>query len=96
MYAMAFGSILTTLIGMALMVRLYNLGYSVWVRLFVAVISCALMIVTYGATTDSRPLGYWPEAVLAISVAFAVIVACVRSYQDTPSQERASLFRSLF
>lgn len=94
MQVMAFGSILTTLIGIALMVRLNNLGYSVWTRLYVAVVCCAVMLTTYGAAMDARPFGHWPEAVLILSAALAVIVAFVRSHQDSP--ERASVFRSFF
>lgn len=91
-----FGTILTTLVGLALLVRLGNQGFSVWVRLYVAIVCGSLMALTYSVATDARPIGYWPEAILALAAALAVIVVFVRSYQDSPSQERASVFRSLF
>lgn len=96
MFAIAFGTILTTMIGLALMIRLHNQGYSVWVRLYVAVTCGGLMAMTYSVTTDNRPIGYWPEALVALSAALAVIVAFVRSYQGDLPRERAGVFRSLF
>lgn len=89
-------SVVASLLGIALMVRLYAQGYSVWVRLYVAIMTCALMLVSYAATTGHRPIGYWPEATVAIGVMLGVIQAFTRSYQDAPSSERAGAFRSFF
>lgn len=82
------------LITVPLLIRMHQKGLSLTARLYVAVFSGSLILLCQTAITGNRPLGYFPEVVVSVSVAIGLIAAFISAYSEHP--ERQSVFRSLF
>ena len=91
-YALLIAGTTATLITVPLLIRMAQKGLSVWVRLYVALLSFSVLLMGNSAITGYRPHGYTPEVIVSVLVALGVIYGLVVAYSDRPS-ERAHLFR---
>lgn len=70
----------TCLMAIPLLVRLGQRGFSVWVRLYVAMVAIAIVGLCQVSLTGDRPIGYFPEILLGIVTMVGVGVSLIAAY----------------